>query len=204
MNLGQWIEIYGYLGSILVVVSMLMSSIVKLRVVNTIGSIISGTYALIIGSYPLALMNGALIVINIYNLIKLKKSDNIQYHLVEAQTNDSVIAYFLNYYKQDIKQYFPEIDKDIFLADTAYIVYYDSTMAGILLGKMNKNGTMDICLDYTTPMYRDCSVGSYLYSKLSNKGIRKLAYSGNSEKHISYLQKMGFKKTNGIYEKNLG
>ncbi len=71
MNTAMLIEIFGYIGSVLVVVSMLMSSVVKLRVINTIGSIISGTYALIIGSFPLALMNICLIIINVYNLRKL-------------------------------------------------------------------------------------------------------------------------------------
>ena len=32
------VEMIGYLGSILVVVSMLMSSVVRLRIINTIGS----------------------------------------------------------------------------------------------------------------------------------------------------------------------
>ena len=40
------VELFGYLGSVLVVVSMLMASVVKLRVINTFGSVISGTYAL--------------------------------------------------------------------------------------------------------------------------------------------------------------
>ena len=66
-----WIELFGYLGSTLVVVSMLMASVVKLRVINTAGSVISATYALIIGSYRLVLMNTCLIVINVYNLYKL-------------------------------------------------------------------------------------------------------------------------------------
>lgn len=40
------VEMIGYLGSILVVVSMLMSSVVKLRVINTIGDGIFAAYAL--------------------------------------------------------------------------------------------------------------------------------------------------------------
>ena len=44
------IEMLGYLGSALVVASMLMSSVVKLRVINTIGSGIFAVYALIIHS----------------------------------------------------------------------------------------------------------------------------------------------------------
>lgn len=74
MSTSLLIELFGYLGSTLVVVSMLMSSIVKLRIINTIGSLISATYALIIGSYPVALMNICLIIINIYNLLKIGKS----------------------------------------------------------------------------------------------------------------------------------
>ncbi|MCR4884486.1 MAG: hypothetical protein K6A68_12995 [Clostridiales bacterium] len=40
MNTQTIIELVGYLGSALVVVSMLMTSVVKLRIVNTIGSFI--------------------------------------------------------------------------------------------------------------------------------------------------------------------
>ena len=60
------LELYGYIGSVLVVVSLLMASVVKLRIFNTLGCIVSGSYALIIGSLPLCLMNGALIFINAY------------------------------------------------------------------------------------------------------------------------------------------
>lgn len=68
-----YIELFGYLGSTLVVVSMLMASVVKLRVINMIGSVISASYALIIGSFPLVLMNVCLIAINAYNLVRLLK-----------------------------------------------------------------------------------------------------------------------------------
>lgn len=75
MNSSMLIEIMGYFGSILVVVSMLMTSVIKLRVVNTIGAGIFAVYALIICSYPTALMNTCLVIINIYNLVKLLKNE---------------------------------------------------------------------------------------------------------------------------------
>ena len=59
------IECIGYLGSALVLVAFLMSSVVKLRVVNTVGSLIFAAYALIIRSYPTAIMNFCLVVINL-------------------------------------------------------------------------------------------------------------------------------------------
>jgi len=73
MNTALYIEMFGYIGSVLIVVSMFMSSVVKLRIINTAGSVISGIYALISGAFPLFVMNICIIVINIYNLIKLMK-----------------------------------------------------------------------------------------------------------------------------------
>lgn len=202
MNTSMIIELFGYLGSTLVVVSMLMSSVVKLRVINTIGSIISGTYALIIHSYPLALMNICLIVINCYNLAKLLKSEQ-QYDLIRVNTGDGFLAYFIARYREDIQNFFQGQDLDSPASNAAYIVCCGEAPAGLLLGNISENGTLDITVDYTTPTYRDCSVGKYLYAKLPEDGIRKLVYSGKSEKHAEYLQKMGFVSKNGIYEKTL-
>lgn len=202
MSTAMMIEIYGYIGSCLVVVSMLMSSVVKLRVINTIGSIISGSYALIIGSFPLALMNGSLIVINIYNLFKLLKSEQ-HYEMTESRADDTYLSYLLNYYKDDIKTYFPEFKLGETAFDAAYIVSNDAVPAGICLGKMTEAGTMELVLDYSTPVYRDCSVGNYLYPKMAKNGIKKLVYTGKTQEHISYLTKMGFVSENGAYTKQL-
>ena len=60
------IEAIGYLGSALVLISFLMASVVKLRVVNAVGSTIFAVYALIIRSYPTALMNVCLVLINLH------------------------------------------------------------------------------------------------------------------------------------------
>jgi len=88
MDKAMLIEMIGYLGSALVVVSMLMSSVIKLRIINAVGSCIFTAYALIIHSYPTAFMNFCLIVINGYNLVKLLR-DSRQYDLVEAGADDA-------------------------------------------------------------------------------------------------------------------
>ena len=64
MNTKVLIEAIGYTGSALVLVSFLMVSVVKLRIVNTIGSVIFTIYAFIIHSYPTAIMNLCLVMIN--------------------------------------------------------------------------------------------------------------------------------------------
>lgn len=203
MEMSMVIELVGYLGSILVVVSMLMSSVIKLRVINTIGSGVFAAYALIIHSYPTALMNFCLVAINVYNLVKLNKKDQ-NYDMIEAENDDRLLKYILDYYRSDIAKYFPGFTENSSLPDRAYIVFCNGNLAGVLLGKENQQGVIDVALDYSVPAYRDCSVGAYLYSKLPAKGIHTLMYSEKgSESHRAYLTKMGFVKDNGVFVKKL-
>ena len=75
--------------------------------------------------------------------------------------------------------------------------------AGILL-RDEQNGAIDTVIDYSTPVYRDCSVGTYLYSKLCSKGIETLSFSQKeSEAHKAYMDKMGFVKEKDVYVKKL-
>ena len=196
------VEMIGYLGSILVVVSMLMSSVVKLRVINTIGSGIFAAYALMIHSYPTALMNGFLIGINIYNLLKLTRKDR-SYDLVEGAEGEGLLRYLLDYYREDIRLYFPDFSADSG-ANRVYLVCCNGNPAGVLLGTDDGQGTLQVLLDYSTPTYRDCSIGAYLYSKLPSKGIHTLIFAGQeTQTHAAYLTKMGFVKENGVYRKRL-
>ena len=106
MDKAMIIEAIGYVGSALVLVSFLMTSVFKLRVVNTIGSLIFMSYALIIHSYPTAIMNFCLVLINLHFLWKMR-SEGKEYDLVRVQNDDSYLDYILKKYDSDIKDCFP-------------------------------------------------------------------------------------------------
>ena len=198
------IEAVGYLGSALVVVSMLMSSVFKLRVINTTGSIIFAIYALIIKSYPTALMNLCLVSINVYHLMKLHNTKK-HFELLSGNLSDSYLSYLLSYFKEDIAKYFPDFSLGNVktAASKVFIVCCDNELAGVLIGRADGE-ILDIDLDYSTPIYRDCSVGTYLYDNLPKRGIRKLTCKGFSAEHIEYLRKMGFVRVDGnSYSKEL-
>ena len=201
MNDKVIIEAIGYIGSALVLISMLMTSVAKLRFINMIGSLIFTAYALCIVSYPTAAMNFFLALINIYNLAKLFRNKK-KYYVLKLDGNNSFIDYFWNLYEKDIKKYFPEADKNA-PCDEIYLVCYGSDTAGILLGTKKEDGSIDVKIDYTTPVYRDCSAGKYLYAYLASQHIPSLSASTNSEIHRKYLLRMGFSESNGRFEKKL-
>ena len=195
------IEAVGYLGSALVLVSFLMASVVKLRVVNSIGSIIFATYALIIHSYPTAVMNTCLVLINLYYLWKLRNSEP-NYRLVTLSPSDGFVDFFLNEHREDIVRCFPGRNWDQNELNRAYLVCQNDTPAGLLLGRETA-GELTIALDYSTPAYRDSSEGRYLLEHLPQEGLRLLRYEHPEEGHLGYLKKMGYVSHNGAYERTL-
>jgi hypothetical protein len=67
------LEIFGYIGTAFIIVSMTMKSINKLRIFNLVGSIISIIYSLIIVAWPTVVLNVCLATINIFHLINSKR-----------------------------------------------------------------------------------------------------------------------------------
>ena len=70
-----YLEIFGYIGTALVLLSMMMTSVTKLRLINMAGSLISMIYAILCGAWPVVLLNFGLIVINMTQLIRLRRNN---------------------------------------------------------------------------------------------------------------------------------
>ena len=192
MNWNTVVELIGYLGSALVVISMLMTSVVRLRVINLIGSAIFTCYALLIRSYPTAAMNLFLVGINVYHLLRLLKAQK-HYDLVATGMKNSYVAYLLEKNRDDILKWFPEFslpDED----GIACLVCCDSNPAGLFLGRAAGDGDIEVLLDYTTPVYRDTSVGVYLHGWLAQAGYRSLVFRGHAPQHEGYMAKVGYQR----------
>ena len=121
--------------------------------------------------------------------------------MVDGKADESYLKYFLSYYSEDIKKFFPGFSYNE-SANAAYMVFCDAAPAGLFLGN-EEDGVMEIMLDYSTPQYRDCSVANFVFEGLKDKGIKKLVYKGDLENHEDYLKKTGFVNETGVYVKTL-
>ena len=201
LNTHMLIEAIGYAGSLLILVSMLMTSVYKLRIINTLGSLIFTAYALLIRSYPTAFMNFCLVLINLHFLWKMTHTDR-DFDLVKTGTDDAFLQYLIDSHREDIRACFPGIPLDFSDATDAYIICCKGLPVGVTLGE-EQDGVLNLALDYTIPEYRDFSVGRFLAAELKEQGIRKLCYGGPVENHLPYLQKLGYVKNGELYEKML-
>ncbi len=193
-----WLEWLGYLASLIVLISLLMSSIIKLRWINLIGSTVFALYGFLIGALPVAFMNIGITVINIYYLVKIYGSKEY-FKLLPLQTSSKYFNYFLEFYKEGIQKYMNISDFNLENSDISFYILRNTVPAGIFTGSRYNEDTLKIDLDFVTPEYRDFKIGTYIYETRKDyfldAGYSKLICLSPNEKHIKYLKKMGFKET---------
>ena len=68
-----YLEIFGYIGTALVLISMMMTSVKRLRIVNMSGAVISMIYAALVRAWPVAVLNLGLTAIHIVQLCRLRR-----------------------------------------------------------------------------------------------------------------------------------
>lgn len=190
-------EIIGYLGSIALLISMLMTSVVRLRVINTIGCFLFIVYSLAIKSYPVAILNICIAVVNIVYIYKFKHLST-SFKVLNINYNDVLLQPFIEYHLKDIQKMFPEYTYTQKVYPCSFVIIRNMDIAGVFMASDEGNGNLFVELDYVIPAYRDCKVGNFLFNEqrelfLQNNYKKIVTISGNNY-HSKYLQKVGFKE----------
>ena len=75
MNGNLFLELFGYLGTALVLLSFVMHDIKWLRAVNMAGGALSLIYAICVNTMPVVVLNGSLILINGIQLARILRRE---------------------------------------------------------------------------------------------------------------------------------
>ncbi len=204
METVNYVEWLGYLASVITAVSLLMSSIIKLRWYNLFGSLTFCIYGFVINAYPVGLFNGFIVFVNIYYLYKIyNKKEFFKLQLVES--TDGYLATFFQFYKDELAKYFPTFTVDSMKPENvSLLVLRNMAVAGVFIGEKLPNNTLKISLDFAIPEYRDFKLGKFVYRDsapfFEANGIKRLVTETKNQEHFNYLKKMGFIKVNEIGE----
>lgn len=200
-------EIIGYLASGIIALSMTMSSIVKFRWINLVGAITFATYGALIGAIPVAFLNGFIVTVDIFYLLRIYGKKEL-FETLEVRKDNRYLLRFLEFHNDDIQKYFPGFTYKPEKNTISFFVLRNTNVAGIFLAHNGTDGSLKVGLDYVVPEYRDYKNGKFIYSSLTDVfikgGFKKIVSSGLAPKHARYLKRLGFTKTTGdLYEKPL-
>ncbi len=192
------LEMLGYLASFIVLVSLLMSSIIKLRWINLLGCLLFSVYGFSIGALPVAIMNAFITIINIYYLIKMYRAKEY-FKLLTADTSSEYFKHFMDFYHKDIEKYADVSNLDFKKTAVSFYILRNLKPAGIFIASATDSSTLTVNLDFVIPEYRDFKIGTFIYEDnkeyLLEKGYKRIICSSSNNVHVKYLKKMGFKAT---------
>lgn len=188
-------ELIGYTASLLIAISLMMTAIIKLRIINMFGAATFCTYGILIGAVPVAVLNGFIVLINIYHLSRMLKAKEY-FTLLRVKPDSNYLNYFLDFYKDQIQTYQPGFSFDPENSDVCVFVLRDMVPAGLMIGDLQEDGNLTVALDFVIPNYRDFKIGRYLFQDrkefFQNHGIQRVFSRAGTEKHNKYLEKVGF------------
>lgn len=189
-------ELIGYAASLLIAISLMMKSLIRLRVINGLGGLIFVIYGILIRAYPVAILNGLIVIIDLYYLIKMLRQQDY-FTLMRITPSSNYLNYFVGFHKKDIQVFFPNFEHDPQPNDYVFFILRDTVPAGVVMIRKQED-CGKILLDYALSDYRDFKIGGFLYEEnadtLINLGISSLEARGETPEHDNYLVKMGFKK----------
>ena len=192
------IEWIGYIASTIVLISLSLSSILQLRIVNLFGSILFSFYGFYIGSLPVGIMNLMIVFFNLYYLQKLFfQNDNFE--IIESNNSQEYVQKFLEYFKKDIQKHFPDFKIQSTNKQLVLMVMRNMNFAGLFIAN-EKDDILEVELDYVSPQYRDYKNGVFLFNhfrdSIKAKKYKRVKASTSVPQQIKYLKKIGFVSDN--------
>lgn len=192
-------ELVGYLASILIAISLMMRSILRLRLLNLIGAVVFTIYGLLIQAYPVAAVNFFIVLIDLYYLYEIRSAREY-FKLLEVAPGSDYLLYFLNFYRDEILRFLPGFEYQPEAYDLRFFVLRDLVPAGLVIGKIEPeagaNRALRLALDFVIPGYRDFKSGKYVYQDQADffrsRGIQRIYSRPGSPEHAAYLKRMGF------------
>lgn len=193
------IQFTGYLATLFLAVSLVITNDLKFRWINASGCFTFMIYGILLQAYPIIITNALLFGINVYYLIKVYRTYE-DFDLIEFKGDERLVYKFLGFYDADIKSYFPHYVHDQNEHALNFVVLRDLVIANIFVAEIQPDGTAIVKLNYTTPKYRDYKIGRFVFDKkkefLISKGIKKVVYNEVAKKsHEKFLKVSGFKKS---------
>lgn len=188
----QWL---GYLASALVVISLMMSSIVRLRWFNLAGALMMCAYGVLIHAAPVAVLNLFIVLVDLYYIKQIYFSKDY-FDILQPRPESRYLKHFLQFHKREISAHIPEFQLPIPKKAMAFFVLRNTVPACLFIALPDDNSTLHIKLDFVVPAYRDFKIGRFLFEEkqsfFPSCGFTTLKATASTKNHARYLRKMGF------------
>ena len=205
------LEVIGWAGSILIIVSLTQARVLRFRVLNLVGALLATGYNAVIGVWPFAAMNAVISVIDVYWLWRLtrERHDDDVYAVVEVSADDGYLRHILRVHADDITKFQPAFELEAPSAPeserASFLVVRGDETVGVVVVRGVGDGVGRVELDWVSPRFRDFTPGEFVYRRsgvFAAHGFRSLVVEPGP-KSTEYLERVGFTVRDGVWERQV-
>jgi hypothetical protein len=175
----HWLDLFGWIGSALLIVSLLQTRVLRFRLLNLGASIILVVFNALVAVWPMVGMNVATSTINVFFIVRMLRDRHSEtaYDVLEVGPGDAYLRHFLGVHESDIERHQPGFSAGRLGGhDLAFQVQSGDETVGVVLIR-GEGEVAQVLLDYVTPRYRDFSPGEFVWrqaTRLRDRGFRKV------------------------------
>ena len=197
-----WLDALGWVGSALLVWSLLQARQLRFRALNLVACFVLIAFNWALGVWPQVAMNFVLAGINLWFLRRLlaTRHDERHYQVVQVGPDDDFLDYVLRTHAEDIARFNPEFRRDGGPGRSAYVVLSDDVVVGVVLVRAVDATTAQVELDYVTKPYRDFTPAEFVYRSshlFADRGFHRVVTPPNDDD--AYYTRLGFTKAGDRY-----
>jgi hypothetical protein len=193
------LELVGWLGSAVLVTSLLQTRVMRFRVLNTASCLVLIVYNALVGVWPMVAMNVVLVGINVAVIAKLlrHRHDARSYEAVPVGVTEPFLRQLLARHATDIAAFNPDLPADVTArADHAFLVSSADQVVGVVLSRDgDEPGEQRVLLDYVLPPFRDFTPGEFVFrpdGPFAALGTTRVVASPGMAASEKYLRTVGF------------
>ncbi len=159
------LEVVGWAGSAVLVLSLVQTQLRRLRVLNLVGCLVLVGYNAVLGVWPMVALNVVLSAVNAWHLLRARREvhDATAYEVLSVAGDDDYLRHVVRTHEADIRRFNPGFVHDPFAGDRAYLVLRGDETIGVVLVRDEGQGRAQVLLDYVTPRFRDRSPGEVVF-----------------------------------------
>jgi hypothetical protein len=194
-----WFIAFGWIGSILVVWSLMVARVLRFRWMNLAGSVIATVYNAAIQLWPFFAMNLAIAIIDAVWIWRLtrERHDDAVYKVIPVAAGDGFLQHVLATHAEDIAKVQPDFAASAPAdgARSAFLVVRGDENVGVVALRNEGAGVGVVELDWVKPSFRDFTPGEFVYREshtLEEAGFRRLEVEETESTDEVYLRRMGF------------
>ena len=204
----NWLEFVGWAGSAVLVWSLSQARLLRLRVLNLIGSVVLVGYNAALSVWPMVGLNAAMTGVNAWHLYKIwtTRHDDSIYTVVQVGTDDTFLAHVLRVHWADLAKFNPSFRFDDNPERTSFLTMRGDEVVGVLFLRPadDAEGVAQIELDYVTKRFRDLSPGEFVFRSsglLTSRGFHRVLTPPGMV--APYYGRLGFQRHGDHYELEL-